>query len=130
MQLDTWEDIDPTVVESELPRILKQYLHHNIASVADAARPLPELKRQGIYFLVSEDGDVEYVGQTVNLFSRLQTHQHLKHYHRVAFLPVKDKKLLDVIEMHYIDHFNPRLNIKRIVNSLSYWRGKNLGLLK
>jgi excinuclease UvrABC nuclease subunit len=127
--IETWDDLEPRDVESDLPRILKQYFHHNIASVVDAAKPVPDLKRQGIYFLVNQDDEIEYVGQTVNLFSRLQTHERLKSYHKVSFLPVKDAKLLNVIEMHYIEYFNPRLNVKRIVNTLDYWRAKNSGLL-
>jgi hypothetical protein len=80
-------------------------------SILDKALPVNQVKRQGVYFLVKND-EIDYVGQTVNLYSRLGTHEKLKRYHRVAFLPIPEKSSLNDVENYYIRTFQPRLNIK------------------
>lgn len=66
---------------------------------------------QGIYFLV-KGMYVDYVGKTSNLYDRLSKHHRLKYYHKVSFLPVLEKDKLDMLENHYIQAFQPRLNVK------------------
>lgn len=70
-----------------------------------------QVQEQGIYFLI-KSGCVDYVGKTSNLYDRLSKHHRLKYYHLVSFLPVPETDQLDVLEHHYIQAFQPRLNVK------------------
>jgi len=61
----------------------------------------------GIYFLI--DGNrVVYVGQSVNVYSRISSHQD-KVFESFAFIPCK-KEMLDKLESLYIHILRPTLN--------------------
>ena len=107
-----WADIDSKGdIELSVPTHIAKYLTIDNEHVLGTAIPLREVMRQGVYFLV--DGEtIEYVGQSVNLYGRLYTHEKLKKYHKIAFLPVKEKNILKWVEQYYITKFNPVLNIK------------------
>jgi len=61
----------------------------------------------GVYFLV-KDEEVIYVGQSVNIYSRLSEHRH-KQFDKYAFVPC-DVDLLDKLESLYIHVLKPKLN--------------------
>ena len=60
------------------------------------------------YFLVSR-GTVVYVGQTINLASRIGEHRQDKLFDRVFHLPTPRHKL-DRTERHFIEVFKPKYN--------------------
>jgi len=100
-------------IESVIPKRLAKYLVLEEDVILNAAKPVTQLVRQGIYFLI-KDNTIEYVGQTLNLYGRLGNHEKLQPYHKIAFLPVPTEKklVLQWIEDHYIKKFQPKLNIK------------------
>lgn len=64
----------------------------------------------GIYFLIS-DGKVVYVGQSVNVFSRIQQHvgNTNRKFDSFAYVPCA-KKQLDMLESLYIHYLRPQAN--------------------
>jgi len=64
-------------------------------------------KAVGVYFLVKADR-VVYVGQSVDIYSRIAQHGH-KDFDRFAFVPC-DKALLDKLESLYIHLLRPAQN--------------------
>jgi len=67
-----------------------------------------EFRRSGIYFLC-QDNDLLYVGQSVNVSSRISTHHHTGKFNRVIFMawPPDD---LDSVEGALIRVLKPPLN--------------------
>ncbi len=110
-------------LKDQYPEQIRSYLRYEREQVVAQAIPIPEMVLQGIYFLI-HNGVVEYVGQSVNLFARLGVHEKLKKYHSLAFIPVKEKKYLGIIETYYIEYFNPPLNIRKVADSLNTFRWK------
>ena len=105
--------VDNLDVESIYPPAIKRYLGYDETSISQSSVRLDEVRRQGVYFLVHEEsGEIEYVGQTTNLYGRMGNHEKLKKHHIVAFLPIKEKRYLNTIEEHYIRTFRPPLNVK------------------
>lgn len=68
-------------------------------------------KARGIYFLV-KGGRVVYIGQAVDVFSRVQSHVGRKDFDDVYFF--ETTKPLDVVERSLIRRFRPKFN-KRII---------------
>jgi len=68
---------------------------------------LPWERSSGIYFLV-QDQEVVYVGQSVNIYSRIAQHPDKK-FQKYAFVPC-EVELLDKLESLYIHTLKPRLN--------------------
>ena len=73
--------------------------------IAQAA--LPWAKASGVYFLL-EGNEVVYVGQAVNVYSRIGQHTD-KRFDRYAFVPCAVDSL-DRLESLYIHCLRPRLN--------------------
>jgi len=73
--------------------------------IADAA--LPWAKASGVYFLL-DGSEVVYVGQAVNVYSRIGQHTG-KRFDRYAFVPCP-VDALDRLESLYIHCLRPRLN--------------------
>lgn len=69
---------------------------------------LPFKKICGVYFLI-KDGLVVYVGQSVDIFTRLGMHENFKSFDSYAFIEC-DKAQLDLVESLYIHTLNPLLN--------------------
>lgn len=65
-------------------------------------------KVSGIYFLI-RDGRVVYVGQSVDVFGRISTHQRDKTFDAIAYVPC-ERHLLDKMESLYIHTLRPPLN--------------------
>lgn len=67
----------------------------------------------GIYFLIGE-GEIVYVGQSVDIFKRLREHVQgrYKKWDRFSMIPVRQEKLTEV-ETWYIQHFRPKYNKNR-----------------
>jgi excinuclease UvrABC nuclease subunit len=68
---------------------------------------LPWQRSSGVYFLV-QDQEVVYVGQSVNIYSRIAQHPDKK-FDKYAFVPC-EVELLDKLESLYIHTLKPRLN--------------------
>lgn len=62
----------------------------------------------GVYFLIKNE-EVVYVGQSVNIISRVSAHVKQKEFDRFAFVPC-DAQDLDVLESLYIHFLQPELN--------------------
>lgn len=76
-------------------------------------RQLPDAS--GIYFVLSSDDKVQYIGRSVNLQQRWIQHHRLSHLAklsgvRLAWLEVSDASLLPEIEQALIQWFNPPMN--------------------
>jgi len=72
-----------------------------------AMSALPWEKASGVYFLLDGD-EVVYVGQAVNVYSRISQHTN-KRFDRYAFVPCA-VDALDRLESLYIHCLRPRLN--------------------
>jgi len=68
---------------------------------------LPWEQVAGVYFLV-KDEEVIYVGQSVNIYSRISEHRH-KQFDKYAFVPCS-VDLLNKLESLYIHVLRPKLN--------------------
>jgi hypothetical protein len=84
--------------------------------------PLAERKKlpdvSGIYFAMSADGEVLYVGRTRSLFLRWQTHHRFRQLEvvpgvRIAWLTA-DRSSLPDKERSFITDFSPPLNRTRV----------------
>ena len=64
----------------------------------------------GVYFLLLE-GEIVYIGRSVNIYSRVSTHlyEKTKVFDEVKFIEC-DKKHLEELEYTCINKFKPRLN--------------------
>ena len=76
-------------------------------------KQLPEVS--GIYFAIDSNDNIQYIGQSINIRNRLQTHHRKQQLSelagvRIAYLEVSDTSLLYDIEQALIDYFNPYLN--------------------
>lgn len=80
----------------------------------------------GVYFLI-KNRRVIYVGQSVNIFSRLREHRKDKDFDSFKFLQCKRHEL-DVIESKYIYALKPKLNMKKD-NAGKFIAGKYLAPL-
>ena len=84
-----------------------QQVPHPKSSILDAAIPLPT--NIGVYFLI-RDGDVVYVGQSVNVLDRISKHRREgKVFDSFAFMECQASHL-DRYEQMYIEAFVPELN--------------------
>ncbi len=68
---------------------------------------LPWDSVSGVYFLVSKN-EIIYVGQSVNVFSRISQHKDKK-FDRYVFIPCA-VDALDKLESLYIHYLQPRMN--------------------
>ena len=90
---------------SALPVISQRYLLTEEEIVSSSIEwKLPS----GVYFLIC-DSSVVYVGQSVNVFSRIGTHANEKKFDRFAFVPC-EPSMLNKLESLYIHMLRPRLN--------------------
>lgn len=83
--------------------------------IAKAAAPVPTFGC-GIYFLM-KDGEIVYVGQSVNVLSRLTHHLPEKAFDAWHWIPC-DRGALDQLERRYIDLFLPPLNADFVTKRL------------
>jgi hypothetical protein len=72
-----------------------------------ASAALPWTKASGVYFLL-DGADIVYVGQAVNVYSRISQHTD-KRFDRYAFVPCQIDAL-DKLESLYIHCLRPKLN--------------------
>ena len=77
-----------------------------------------------VYFLIFR-GEVVYVGQTVNLSSRIEHHKTNKEFDRVLHMHIDKERLLE-IERFFIEILEPKYNKEGFVQNKSY-RFKDLG---
>ena len=77
------------------------------SEIVQSCNPLPMVA--GIYFLV-DGSNVVYVGQSVNVFSRVSQHYNdKKQFTSFAYI-VCDRAILDKMESLYIHYLKPKLN--------------------
>lgn len=62
----------------------------------------------GVYFLC-KNNEVVYVGQSVSIHGRIQSHKHNKNFDRVYLLPIPESEL-NQIESAFIHYLKPPLN--------------------
>jgi len=85
-----------------------------------------------IYFALSAEGKVLYIGKSDNLAKRWRQHHRCQQLEamdgvRLAWLQVEDKESLLSIEAAMIKHFQPSLNIHRIFSSIKRQLGTSSG---
>tara|TARA_R110000822_G_C14957555_1_gene455775 strand:+ start:58 stop:480 length:423 start_codon:yes stop_codon:yes gene_type:complete len=84
----------------------------------------PILRRSGIYKL-SKDGEVVYIGMSINIISRLSTHvmNKLIDFDLIELHTIDgvDKQGLRNIESRMIKAFNPKYNIQKTQTSARKW---------
>lgn len=68
----------------------------------------PASRLCGVYFLI-EKGRIVYVGQSVNVTSRVASHHGIKAFDAFAYVPCEPNQL-DVLESLYIHYLQPTLN--------------------
>ena len=68
---------------------------------------LPWKEATGVYFLIDAD-EIVYVGQSVNIYSRISTHWDKK-FDRYAYVPC-EPETLDRLESLYIHFLSPKIN--------------------
>lgn len=80
------------------------------AEIVRSAQPLSQANYSGVYFLIHGEA-VVYVGQSVNVITRIATHQTegRKTFDRYAYVPCPPH-LLDTMESLYIHALRPPLN--------------------
>jgi excinuclease UvrABC nuclease subunit len=69
---------------------------------------IQDVIRSGVYFLIKNERIV-YVGQSVNIYSRIADHYKNKFFSDVFSVPCP-RSNLDVLESMYIHTFSPELN--------------------
>lgn len=77
--------------------------------IVEGKMPLESLS--GVYFLIDDQDEVVYVGQSVNVFSRIAAHAQTKDFRCVSYIPCSLSQL-DALESHYINKFKPKLNAR------------------
>jgi hypothetical protein len=66
-------------------------------------------KKAGIYFLISDADEILYIGQSIDIETRVHAHHRKLKFARWAWLPCP-KDETDALERAYITAFNPSLN--------------------
>jgi len=69
---------------------------------------LPWVIAIGVYFLI-QDHEVVYVGQSINVFSRVREHGTSKVFNRFAYIACTNDEL-DLLESLYIHYLRPKYN--------------------
>lgn len=90
--------------------------------ILDAADEMTDGSLSGVYFLLQDD-EVVYVGQSLNVYARLNSHLGQKEFNRFAWVQVEPKMLLS-IEKLYIDILDPKLNVARNLDASRYVKRK------
>ena len=75
----------------------------------DGIKHFAENDMPGYIYFLAKDEDVVYVGQTVNIRSRLRDHKKSKQYDKVCFIEVPQNRLIE-IESAFIRAMKPSLN--------------------
>lgn len=77
-----------------------------------------------IYFLIQDD-KVVYVGQSINLRSRIASHVASdKEFDRVEYICVNSKEEMDIVENHFISSLKPKYNSACHLNMASQFEGR------
>ena len=99
-------DIDVSELKNAYSKLTGKTLHTEDEIIA-ASVVAPKLC--GVYFLIHQN-KIVYVGQSVNVWSRIGAHAAEGKTFSSASFVVCDKKHLDVVEALYIHTLRPRLN--------------------
>lgn len=106
--LDVCEGVELAPVPVLVKEPCQWSVPNALAMVADRLIEVPQIS--GIYFLV-HDGKVIYVGQSINVATRILGHKN-KTYDRALVLPCARQKLNEV-ESAFIGFFKPILNMNQ-----------------
>lgn len=90
--------------ERKFLQLSELHSEEKIVSTAFSASPTA-----GVYFLI-RGGKIVYVGKSVNVHSRIATHQKSKEFDKINFIECPEW-CLHRLEQMYIRKFNPELNI-------------------
>lgn len=95
---------------------------YSVPKMIAEALPIDSLiNKSGVYFLINDENEVVYVGQSENLMARIGSHSSSRamrsQFSRVAVLPVKKEQLL-CTEGRFIQSLQPRLNKAGIIKPL------------
>lgn len=107
--------LDPVIPhENSVAELLKRTGKRNTASwITDSLPHFSLYPVSGVYFLISSENEIVYVGQSTNLISRIPAHYRDKkkfpHFSKVAVLQVPAEQLNEV-EENLIQLLKPRLN--------------------
>ncbi len=66
-------------------------------------------REQGVYFLIL-DNLITYVGQSKDIYLRVEKHFYRKQFNKVFTLEIEQDLLIDNIEAYYIHKFEPHYN--------------------
>lgn len=72
-------------------------------------KPADELKNFHIYALWDQ-GEIVYIGQSTQLYSRLQTHKRTKDFDSFSFFECGNKQEMDIVESNLIIELEPKYN--------------------
>jgi hypothetical protein len=95
-------------IADDLIRLYNHYLSQLIEPIMSDSISLSFKKMPVIYFLY-DGGFVTYVGQSFNVLNRLGQHESCKEYDGICIIQV-DSKDIDILELFYINKYNPRDN--------------------
>lgn len=84
------------------------------------------MKKQGIYYLVDKNDDVVYIGQSVDIYTRINNHRNVKDFNSFRYIEVEDREQLNCVELEEIIKHMPKLN-KKLPPNNEY---RELGTLK
>lgn len=98
----------PLIVAKSEGRVSEEELPEKIKGLSRHIKRAPVSPRCCVYFLAS-DKEVVYVGQAVNLYSRVYEHLRSKSFDEVFFIEVPQNEL-DATEGAFIRALNPKLN--------------------
>lgn len=94
--------------EDELPQMITN-IGYDLPSISNILLNAQNIDNScGIYFLI-KGTEIVYIGQSVSVLKRIETHFSNKDFDSFSFLPCK-KEMLDVVESLYIHLIEPKYN--------------------
>lgn len=81
-----------------------------LSKIGVSSKNFPD--KSGVYFLFDEFDELIYIGQSINIFQRLQAHKNsTPGIKTVSYLVLNSPKEIDVIENVYIHYYKPKFNL-------------------
>jgi len=112
------------LVEKEVFEILKKTRDHYNSRIIDIetlkkhrTKLIPFNNKAYIYFLFNDE-ELIYIGQSISVAGRIDTHNKSKKFNYVTLISVPEK-ILNIVEMVYIGKYKPELNTTGTENGVS-----------
>ena len=104
------QDLERTEVEFKASHLLCDHIMHSEEDIHRGAYGAEDNRHAGVYFLM-RDEVVTYVGQSINVMNRIQTHKNerAKYFNLYNYI-LCDVDQLDMLESLYIHKFHPEHN--------------------